>query len=179
VALARCLQCAARMRITVEPRGASDDLLHTVVREGLPQLRAVLEAGDRFLPRYVQREFSGYLSCGDPKEGFAWLVCRGCRHHRLVPFSCKGRGFCPSCGGRRMATLAARWVDEVFPYRRARQWVLTVPWPRRFLFARKPELCRGVLQLALKEIGRWYRRKAGEPLGRTGSITVVQRFGKG
>jgi hypothetical protein len=25
---------------------------------------------------------------------------RGCALDHLVPFSCKGRGFCPSCGGR-------------------------------------------------------------------------------
>ncbi len=33
----------------------------------------------------------------------------------LVPFSCKGRGFCPSCGGRRMTELAAHLVDAVLP----------------------------------------------------------------
>jgi hypothetical protein len=37
-----------------------------------------------------------------------WLVCESCDHHRLVPFSCKGRGFCPACGGRRMTTSARR-----------------------------------------------------------------------
>ncbi|MBA2321515.1 MAG: transposase zinc-binding domain-containing protein [Deltaproteobacteria bacterium] len=37
-----------------------------------------------------------------PARGFAWLTCRPCDYHRLVPFSCKGRGFCPTCGGRRM-----------------------------------------------------------------------------
>jgi len=29
----------------------------------------------------------------------------------LVPFSCKRRGICPSCTGRRMAELAAHLVD--------------------------------------------------------------------
>jgi len=27
-----------------------------------------------------------------------------CCQDRIVPFSCKGRGFCPSCGGRHVAT---------------------------------------------------------------------------
>jgi hypothetical protein len=26
-----------------------------------------------------------------------------------VAFSCKGRGFCPSCGGRRMSDTAGTW----------------------------------------------------------------------
>ncbi len=33
----------------------------------------------------------------------------------VVGFSCKGRGFCPSCTGRRMADTSARLVDDVFP----------------------------------------------------------------
>lgn len=41
----------------------------------------------------------------------------------VVAFSCKGRGFCPSCTGRRMADLAAHLVDEVLPKVAIRQWV--------------------------------------------------------
>jgi hypothetical protein len=32
-----------------------------------------------------------------------------------VAFSCKRRGFCPSCGARRMAESAALLVEEDFP----------------------------------------------------------------
>ena len=74
----------------------------------------------------MTREVEGYLRCGDPREGFAWLVCGDCDHHRLVPFTCKGRGFCPSCGGRRMADRAARWVDTLLPRVAVRQVVVTV-----------------------------------------------------
>jgi hypothetical protein len=35
--------------------------------------------------------------------GFARFRCGDSQTERLVAFSCKGRGFCPSCGGRRMA----------------------------------------------------------------------------
>jgi len=40
---------------------------------------------------------------------------RSCHAEHLVAFSCKRRGFCPSCGARRMAKSAALLVDEVFP----------------------------------------------------------------
>jgi Transposase zinc-binding domain len=40
---------------------------------------------------------------------------------KLVAFSCKKRGFCPSCGGRRMAETAALLSDEVLPERPLRQ----------------------------------------------------------
>jgi len=41
--------------------------------------------------------------------------CETCHAEHLVAFSCKRRGFCPSCGARRMAESAALLVDEVFP----------------------------------------------------------------
>jgi len=52
-----------------------------------------------------------------------------------VPFSCKGRGFCPSCGGRRMAAQAAHLVDAVLPRVAVRQWVLSLPHRLRYLLA--------------------------------------------
>jgi hypothetical protein len=39
-----------------------------------------------------------------------------------------------------MAESAALLVDEVFPERPVRQWVLSVPYPLRFLFACRPEV---------------------------------------
>jgi len=41
--------------------------------------------------------------------------CPQCGFERLVAWSCKGRGFCPSCGGRRMADTAAHVVDHIVP----------------------------------------------------------------
>ena len=38
------------------------------------------------------------------------------------------RGFCPSCGARRMAESAALLVDEVLPHEPMRQWVLSFPF---------------------------------------------------
>jgi ribosomal protein S27E len=35
------------------------------------------------------------------EHGFVRVKCNGCRHEHLVDFSCKRRGFCPSCGARR------------------------------------------------------------------------------
>jgi hypothetical protein len=116
----------------------------------------------------VDRELRAYLACGDPSRGFAWLECVGCAHHRLVPFSCKTRGFCPSCAGRRMAERAAELVDRVIPHAATRQWVLTVPWRRRWLLARRSDLAAGVLRIALRRIERFYRGATGRTHGRSG-----------
>jgi len=48
-----------------------------------------------------------------PTASYAFAATSGC--DRLVAFSCKGRAFCPSCGGRRMADTAAHLVDRVLP----------------------------------------------------------------
>ena len=75
----------------------------------------------RELPRYVQREFEDYLRCGRLEHGFLRLRCERCRDERLVAFSCKRRGFCPSCGARRMVETAALLVDGVLPRQPMRQ----------------------------------------------------------
>jgi len=76
-----------------------------------------------------------------------------------------------------MTERAARWVEELIPHVAVRQWVVTVPWPRRLLLARHPELARGVLKIALRETQRWLRKRTKQPNGQDGSITVQQRFG--
>jgi hypothetical protein len=43
-------------------------------------------------------------------HGFLRLHCDECGHDRLVAFSRKRRGFCPSCGGRRMARDCKREI---------------------------------------------------------------------
>nr|EKY0577500.1 transposase zinc-binding domain-containing protein [Pseudomonas aeruginosa] len=84
---------------------------------------------DRPLPEYVREEFETYLRCGVLEHGFLRVVCEHCRAERLVAFSCKKRGFCPSCGARRMAESARHLVEEVFGPRPVRQWVLSFPVP--------------------------------------------------
>ena len=74
------------------------------------------------LPDFVQDEFDAFLECGILAYGFLRLRCADCGHEKLVAFSCKRRGFCPSCGGRRMAQTAAHLADCVIPRVPVRQW---------------------------------------------------------
>src|SRR5256885_14093624 len=77
--------------------------------------------------------------CGILANGFARVRCASCRAEMLVAFSCKGRGFCPSCTTRRMQGTATHLVDRVLPRVPVRQWVLSLPRWGRFLLARDPE----------------------------------------
>ena len=76
-----------------------------------------------------------------------------------------------------MAERAAHWIDRILPHVATRQWVVTVPWARRWLLARRPDLADGVLRTALRRVERWYRGATGRRLGKSGAITVIQRFG--
>ncbi|MGE4606418.1 MAG: transposase [Myxococcota bacterium] len=156
-------------------------LLHEVVRE---QLESFLSrARERGAPtaRFVERELRAYLDCGVLARGFMRVHCDGCGHDRLVAFSCKGRGFCPSCGGRRMADTAARLVDCVLPEVPVRQWVLTLPYPLRYRCAWDARLTSEVLRAFLRALFADQRRRArdqhGVGAGQCASVTFIQRFG--
>ncbi|STY67603.1 Putative transposase [Micrococcus luteus] len=154
-------------------------LLYALVQAHYPDFIVRLEAEDRSLPEYVREEFETYLRCGVLEHGFLRVVCEQCRAERLVAYSCKKRGFCPSCGARRMAESARHLVEEVFGPRPVRQWVLSFPYPLRFLFASKPEAIGPVLGIVHRVIAGWLADQAGVPrdTAQCGAVTLIQRFG--
>ncbi len=154
-------------------------LLYQLVEDYYPALRAHLAAEGTALPGYVEREFDEYLKCGRLEHGFLRVRCKTCHAEKLLAFSCKRRGFCPSCGARRMAESAALLVDEVFPAQPVRQWVLSVPFPLRFLFASRPAVMGGVLGIVYRCIATHLIKKVGFSCtaARTGAVTLIQRFG--
>jgi hypothetical protein len=146
-----------------EPRHAETSVLHVVIREHLDDfLRAAADRADGAgLPEFIVREFRVFLACGILAHGFARVRCERCAMERLVPFSCKGRGFCPSCGGRRMAERAAHLLDEVLPPVPIRQWVLTLPYRLRYLLAWDHGLSRAVLAIHARALLDFYHQQAG------------------
>ena len=131
------------------------------------------------LPRFVKDEFDAFLECGMLAHGFLRLRCGQCSHDRLLAFSCKRRGFCPSCGARRMSQTAAHLVDHVIPHVPVRQWVLSLPIPLRVLLAAQPELVTPVLQVVQRGITHHLLTDAGLRAneGQGGAVTLIQRFG--
>ena len=75
--------------------------LHEAVRRGWPSVESRV-------PKRVREEVRRYLECGQLRYGFVQLTCAGCRELSLLAFSCKGRGFCPSCTTRRAVETALR-----------------------------------------------------------------------
>src|SRR6266852_2974057 len=90
-------------------------LLHATVRTHWKTFLAEVEERGEMsasLPRFVVGEFERYLACGILAHGFALVHCAACGDELLVAFSCKGRGFCPSCTSRRMHDTAAHLVED-------------------------------------------------------------------
>ena len=154
-------------------------LLYQIVEQYYPVFKETLEAQGRSLPKYVQCEFEEFLTCGRLEHGFLRVGCEECKLERLVAFSCKRRGFCPSCGARRMAESAALLVEDVFPREPMRQWVLSFPFKLRFLFASDPELMGKVLGIVYRALSTHLIKKAGfrKAAAQTGAVTLIQRFG--
>ena len=156
-------------------------LLHEVVREQLEGFLASASRRDQPVPRFIEQELRAFLRCGILAHGFLRLRCDDCGHDRLVAFSCKRRGFCPSCGGRRMADTAAHLVDRVLPGVPIRQWVLTLPYPLRYRCAYDARLTSGVLRAFIRalfaELRRRARRQWGSRAEQCGAATFIQRFG--
>ena len=120
-----------------QPRDPSRTVLYQVIADHLETFLATLAADPttKGLPTYVVEEFYAYLQCGVLAHGLVRLGCDTCPHQMLLAFSCKKRGFCPSCAGRRMAQMAAHLVEEVIPWVTTRQWVVSVPIALRYWMA--------------------------------------------
>ncbi|MBK9266063.1 MAG: transposase zinc-binding domain-containing protein [Polyangiaceae bacterium] len=122
-----------------------ESVLYRVVREHWSSFREGVE-GLGSLPKFVVNEVDEYLRCGLLEYGFIRAVCESCGCCRLVAFSCKHRGFCPSCLGRRMSDTAVWLTEHVLPTVQMRQWDVcpTLPWParcvRRFLGLQRQQL---------------------------------------
>jgi len=74
-----------------------------------------------------------------------------------------------------MAESAALLVDEVFPEQPVRQWVLSIPFPLRFLFASRPELMGRVVGIVYRCIATHLCGKAGfsRKTARAGAVTLI------
>ena len=165
---------------TYVPRNPEATVLYGVVAGHLETFLSRQRERDRVVPRFVELELRTFLDCGILARGFLRVHCDACGLDRVVPYSCKRRGFCPSCGGRRMADTAAHLVDHVFPEVPVRQWVLSVPFALRYRLAYDSSLVRDVLQIFVRTIFASNRRRAGIPASnrqaRCGAVAFIQRF---
>lgn len=164
--------------VSYERRRPETLTLYKVVQENLSTLYGAVDDGELkiALPRFVRKELEDFLACGMLCWGFARLKCDDCAETRLVSFSCKGRGFCPSCVGRRMAATSAHLVEDVLPSSvPLRQWVLTFPYAWRSRLGYDAPLLSALSRLFVQTVLEFYARRGGGKRDQSGSVTAVQR----
>jgi hypothetical protein len=121
------------------------------------------------MPTRVRREVERFLTCGDVRAGFVEVSCQSCAESRLVAFSCKGRGWCPSCTTRRALDTGVH-LESLLPRVAHRQWTLSLPFSVRFLVVKTPKLLKRLGVRLVKAVWRWQRREARRS-GATGALT--------
>jgi hypothetical protein len=157
-------------------------VLYQVIQESYETFVSQNEAADRPLPVFVRREFEKFLACGQLCEGFSRVHCKNCGYDRLVAFSCKCRGFCTSCIGRRMNDGASFVVDHILGDTPVRQWVLSLPHILRYILAYDAALLSSVLSIFIQCVFQHLRWKAktelelrSVKLAHPGAVTSIQR----
>ena len=152
-------------------------VLYQVIRDNLDIFLSRTEAP---LPSYVIEEFSAFLDCGILSKGFVRLLCESCKKDLALPFSCKKRGFCPSCAGKRMAEAEIHLLQEVLPEENVRQWVISLPIAMRFWVSKNRDLLNKTLTIVQSTISSFYKKsakKSGVKRPETGAVTYIQRAG--
>ena len=81
----------------VQPRGEEDGLSSDLFPEDGKGRQARDEKADK--------------DCGNPRCGFARIHCPDCGEERLLMFSYRTRGFCPSCHAKRLEVWGV-WMHE-------------------------------------------------------------------
>ena len=158
-------------------------LLFKVVSQNFRSFEDLCATEGKRLPLHVTAEFEAFLKCGVLAHGFLRFKCEDCKFERLVAFSCKKRGFCASCGARKMNETSAHLSDNVFPPATLiRQWVLSIPVPLRFMCARNSTLQSKILRLTNSVIAKSIKTSVPNQNQKniklqTGAVTLIQRFG--
>jgi len=119
------------------------------------------------LPKFVKKELESYLDCGLLCRGFARVQCTSCSDKHLVAFGCGGRGFCPSCLGRKVAETALNLQECVLPPDPLRQWVLTFPFAWRSRLGFDAPLFGALTRLFVQTVLGFYTQRVKNAGGAT------------
>jgi hypothetical protein len=152
-----------------ERRKPEETVLYKVISENLDTFIDMVnsEQNRNGLTKYVEKELRAFLECGIHAHGVCLVRCMGedkteaCNQDVALPFSCKFRGFCPSCSQRRMYAKSIFLSEQVLPKVNMRQWVLSVPIELRYWMASDDKILKKVNQIAVREISKLLRKKIG------------------
>ncbi len=165
------------------PRQARASPLYQLFEAHYEEVKALWE--ERFEKAYgfwrgfIDKVVARYLDCGTGEGGFARLRCEECHLERLLTFSCRPRGICPSCDAKRAAAFAALLHDEVLEDVPHQMWVFTIPRMLRVYFLHHRELLGELSRIAYETVQELMATACFEDDSfRPGMVSVVQTFGE-
>jgi len=152
--------------------------------------RVLFHYFDRFLAEYesrfekqygylrpiIKEVVERYLDCGNPRCGFARIRCPDCQAEHLLMFSCRTRGFCPSCHAKRLEEWGEWMREELLLDVPHRQVVFTIPKMLRIFFRYNRRLLGGLCLSALRSLTRYFEFVVGRDV-MPGVIAAIQTFG--
>jgi len=130
-----------------------------------------------FLRPIIKEVVERYLDCGNPQCGFARIRCPDCGEERLLMFSCRTRGFCPSCHAKRLEEWGEWMREELLLDVPHRQVVFTIPKMLRIFFLYKRRLLGDLCQAAVQALLKYLQATTGTEL-RPGVVASIQTFGQ-
>ncbi len=130
-----------------------------------------------FLRPIIKEVIERYLDCGNPKCRFGRIRCPDCHGEQLLMFSCRTRGFCPSCHAKRLEEWG-EWMRETHllnvPHRPV---VFTIPKMLLLLFRCNRKLLASLCQPAFRSLVCSFEVVTQRSL-MPGVIAVIQAFGE-
>jgi Zn ribbon nucleic-acid-binding protein len=169
-----------------------------VYRQRKPQYtayyKALLENYSTMLEQYPQRyneqygffrpeigkEVGKYLKCGIPKYGFARVKCqnKSCGTEYILPFSCKGRGCCPSCQQKYSLEMEEHLVNDVLLDVPHRHMIFTIPKRLRKNFYWHRECLNDLSRFAWQVIKSFMKETLGVEAGVPAAVQSIETTGQ-
>jgi ribosomal protein S27E len=148
------------------PRHPERTVLYRVLFHYFDQFLAEYE--NRFEKEYgffrpiIKEVVERYLDCGNPRCGFARIRCPDCGEERLLMFSCRSRGFCPSCHSKRLEEWGEWMREELLLDVPHRQVVFTVPKMLRIFFKYTRRLLGDLCQAASEALLKYFQAQPAQ-----------------
>ena len=142
----------------------------------LQEYESRFERGYGYFRPVIQEVVDKYLDCANPKCGFARIRCADCGEEQLLMFSCKTRGFCPSCHAKRREEWGEWMRVELLMDVPHRQVVFTIPKILRLFFRFKRKLLNDLCLSAVSTLVKFLHTATGLEL-MPGVVVVIQTFG--
>jgi hypothetical protein len=142
----------------------------------LTEYESRFEKQHGFLRPIIKEVVERYLDCGNPRCGFARIRCPDCHTEHLLMFSCRTRGFCPSCHAKRLEEWGEWMREELLLDVPHRQVVFTIPRMLRIFFKYNRKLLGELCRSALRSLTCYFETVAQSEL-MPGVIAAIQTFG--